>query len=96
MRQLTSRPQSARDKRVATLLTIIQLGYAHWFFVNLYEAVVTVPDHLAEVNELVRVPDHLAEVNELAWTIDGCRLSSAQAARFGTTYPVSRLSSVPR
>ena len=51
MRQLTSRPQCARDKRVAILLTIAQLGYAHWFFGNLYEAVVRDPDRLAKVNE---------------------------------------------
>jgi len=30
---------------------IAQLGYAHWFFGNLYEAVVRVPDRLAKVNE---------------------------------------------
>jgi hypothetical protein len=51
MKQLTSRPQCTRDKRVATLLTIAQLGYAHWFFGNLYEAVVRVPDRLAKVTE---------------------------------------------
>lgn len=36
-----------RRKRVADLLTVAQLGYAHWFFGNLYEAVVRVPDRLA-------------------------------------------------
>jgi Domain of unknown function (DUF1772) len=29
-------------------LTIAQLGYAHWFFGNVYEAVVRVPDRLAK------------------------------------------------
>jgi hypothetical protein len=32
----------------SALLTIAQLGHAHWFFGNLYEAVVKVPDRLAE------------------------------------------------
>jgi hypothetical protein len=48
MTQLNPRLQSAQQKRVATLLTIAQLGYAHWFFGNLYEAVVRVPDRLAK------------------------------------------------
>lgn len=35
-----------RQKRVAVLLTIARIGYAHWFFGNLYEAVVRVPDRI--------------------------------------------------
>ena len=51
MTQVNPRLQSAQQKRVATLLTIAQLGYAHWFFGNLYEAVVRVPDRLAKDDE---------------------------------------------
>jgi hypothetical protein len=51
MTQLNPRLQSAQQKRVSTLLTIAQLGYAHWFFGNLYEAVVRVPDRLAKDDE---------------------------------------------
>ena|SRR5437764_4675911 len=47
MKQLSRLGRSAQPKRVATLLTIAQLGYAHWFFGNLYEAVARVPDRLA-------------------------------------------------
>jgi Domain of unknown function (DUF1772) len=42
-------------KRVAALLTIAQLGYAHWFFGNLYEAVVRVPDRRAQDRPLASV-----------------------------------------
>ena len=48
MTRVTPRLHSAQQKRVATLLSIAQLGYAHWFFGNLYEAVVRVPDRLAK------------------------------------------------
>src|SRR5436305_7405071 len=48
MKQLSRLGRSAQPKRVATLLTIAQFGYAHWFFGNLYEAVVRVPDQLAK------------------------------------------------
>src|SRR5438309_2322790 len=48
MTQMKSWRQSAQQQRVVTLLTIAQLGYAHWFFGNLYEAVVRVPDRLAK------------------------------------------------
>ena len=44
MNRLATRPQTAH---VANVLTIAQVGYAHWFFGNLYEAVVRVPDRLA-------------------------------------------------
>jgi hypothetical protein len=49
--QLNPRRQAAQQKRVATLLTIARLGYAHWFFGNLYEAMVRVPDRLAKAPE---------------------------------------------
>ncbi len=39
---------SAQQKLVVTLLALCQLGYAHWFFGNLYEAVVRIPDRLAK------------------------------------------------
>jgi hypothetical protein len=42
---------AARPKHVDTLLTIAQLGYAHWFFGNVYEAVVRVPDRLSNAYE---------------------------------------------
>jgi hypothetical protein len=38
---------SSQKKRVATLLGIAQFGYAQWFFGNLYEWVVSVPNRLA-------------------------------------------------
>jgi hypothetical protein len=83
MRPLTSRPQRTRDRRVATLLTIARLGYAHWFFGNLYEAVVRVPDRLAKADEL---------------GLDDRRLATvlSPGSPVGTTSPVSRWSSVPR
>lgn len=37
-----------RTRTTKRLLTLAQLGRAHWFFGNLYEAVVRVPDHLAK------------------------------------------------
>jgi O-antigen ligase len=49
-------------KRVATLLTIAQLGYAHWFFGNLYEAVAKVPDRLVKDYELDGNDRRLASV----------------------------------
>lgn len=47
-----SRPDAApgappRRRIAAALLGLTQLGHAHWFFGNLYEAVVKVPDRLA-------------------------------------------------
>lgn len=48
MLRVNRRLPAARPKRVAALLTIAQLGYAQWFFGNLYEAVVRVPDRLAK------------------------------------------------
>jgi hypothetical protein len=38
-------------RRTSKLLGIAQLGYAHWFFGNLYEAVVRVPDRLASEDQ---------------------------------------------
>jgi hypothetical protein len=48
MTWLHPRLESAQRQRIAALLTLAQLGYAHWFFGNLYEAVVRVPDRLAK------------------------------------------------
>jgi hypothetical protein len=48
-------PAAAQRKRVAILLSIAQLGYAHWFFGNLYEAVVRLPNLLAEERRLASV-----------------------------------------
>lgn len=39
---------SQRMKTTATMLRIAQLGYAEWLFGNLYEAIVRVPDLLAD------------------------------------------------
>jgi hypothetical protein len=47
MKESSPQLQSAQQKRVAALLAISQLGYAHWLFGNLYEAVVRVPERLA-------------------------------------------------
>jgi hypothetical protein len=47
MRNLTNH-SSGQAKRVARLLSVAEIGYAHWFFGNLYEAVVKVPDLLAK------------------------------------------------
>jgi hypothetical protein len=46
MTRVTPRRHSAQQKRVATLLSSAQLGYAHWCFGN--EAVVRVPDRLTK------------------------------------------------
>jgi hypothetical protein len=62
MRELTPRLQSTQQKRVATLLTIAQLAYAHWFFGNLYEAVVRVPDRIAKGYEPGRGDRRVASV----------------------------------
>jgi hypothetical protein len=62
MRELTPQLQSTQQKRVATMLTIAQLGYAHWFFGNLYEAVVRVPDRVAKDCEPGRGDRRLASV----------------------------------
>ena len=37
MKALSRLGRTAQPKRVAPLLTIAQLGYAHWFFGNLYD-----------------------------------------------------------
>ena len=62
MRELTPQLQSTQQKRVAILLTIAQLGYAHWFFGNLYEAVVRVPDRVAKYCDPGRGDQRLASV----------------------------------
>jgi hypothetical protein len=41
-------PRSLQQSRIIAFLTLAQLGYAHWFFGNLYEAVVKVPDRLSK------------------------------------------------
>ena len=60
MRELTPRLESTQ--RVCTLLSIAQLGYAHWFFGNLYEAVVRAPDRVAKGYEPGRDDRRLASV----------------------------------
>jgi hypothetical protein len=66
MRELTPQLRSTQQKRVATLLTIAQLGfYAHWFFGNLYEAVVRVPDRVAKGYEPGRGDRRLTSVLSL-------------------------------
>ena len=42
-----------RRSATASLLTIAQLGHAHWFFGNLYEAVAKIPERLADDPDLV-------------------------------------------
>jgi hypothetical protein len=37
-----------RARRTAALLDLAQLGYAQWFFGNVYEAVVKIPERLSE------------------------------------------------
>ena len=44
---MTSTPAARRAQRTAALLDLAQLGYAQWFFGNVYEAVVKVPDRLS-------------------------------------------------
>ncbi|MBV8585822.1 MAG: hypothetical protein JO308_06010 [Verrucomicrobia bacterium] len=61
MRALDPQLQS-RQKRVATLLTIAQIGYAHWSFGNLYEAMVRVPDRIAEGYEPGKEDRRLASI----------------------------------
>ena len=43
---------SQRRRITASLLAVAQLGHAHWFFGNLYEAIVKVPDRLAAAPDL--------------------------------------------
>lgn len=43
---------SRRQRTAAALLTLAQVGQAQWFFGNLYEAVVKVPDRLAGQRDL--------------------------------------------
>jgi hypothetical protein len=52
-RLFSGAPRSLPPRRrvTGTLLTIAQLGYAHWFFGNLYEAIVKVPDRLVSDQE---------------------------------------------
>lgn len=44
---MAAHPGSPRHRATARLLGLTQLGHAHWFFGNLYEAIVGVPDLLA-------------------------------------------------
>jgi hypothetical protein len=39
------------SRRAPKLLVIAQLAYAHWFFGNVYEAVVRIPDRLASEDQ---------------------------------------------
>ncbi len=41
-----------RARIAAASLTVAQLGYAHWFFGNLYEAVAKIPERLAGAPDL--------------------------------------------
>jgi hypothetical protein len=45
---MTSTNAARRAHRTAALLDLTQLGYAQWFFGNVYEAVVRVPDRLSD------------------------------------------------
>jgi hypothetical protein len=47
MSRLNLRQNAKRRRRAAGLLAIAQLGDAHWFFGNLYEAVVRIPHRLS-------------------------------------------------
>jgi hypothetical protein len=77
-KRLNPQLQSAQQKRVAALLTLCQLGYAHWFFGNLYEAVVRIPDRLAMDYKLGVEDRRLASVlsagTQCATTFLVCRL----------------------
>ena len=44
------RSRSLQQNRVVAFLALAQLGYAHWFFGNLYEGVVKVPELLSKQN----------------------------------------------
>jgi hypothetical protein len=52
MRQSSPQLRSVQQRQVAAFLALAQLGYAHWFFGNLYEAVVRVPERLSKENPL--------------------------------------------
>ena len=43
-----TRSEARRPVLAARLLDIAQLGYAHWLFGNIYEAVAKIPDRLAD------------------------------------------------
>src|SRR5258707_2172901 len=60
--ETSAKLKSKQQNRVATLLSIAQLGYAHWFFGNLYEAVVRVPERLAKDYEPGKDDRRLATV----------------------------------
>jgi hypothetical protein len=62
MRDLSQELESKQQKRVATLLAIAQLGYAHWFFGNLYEALVGIPERIANDYEPGKDDRRLATV----------------------------------
>lgn len=42
------------ERRAGVLLTVARFGHAHWFFGNLYEAIVRMPDRLAAEHDDVR------------------------------------------
>ena len=48
MKRSTPHLRSLQQSRASAFLTLAQLGYAHWFFGNLYEAVVRVPERLSK------------------------------------------------
>jgi hypothetical protein len=54
------RSLSPRRRATGTLVTIAQLGYAHWFFGNLYEAIVKVPHRLVSDQEPAAAGTHPA------------------------------------
>jgi hypothetical protein len=62
---LSQELESKQQKRVATLLAIAQLGYAHWFFGNLYEAMVRIPERIANDYEPGEDDRRLATVFQL-------------------------------
>lgn len=62
MRKLWRPGPIAQQQRLATFLTIAQLGYAHWLFGNLYEAVVKVPERIAKDYEPGEEDRRLASV----------------------------------
>jgi hypothetical protein len=59
-RLFSGAPRSLPPRRrvTGTLLTIAQLGYAHWFFGNHYEAIVKVPHRLVSHQEPAAAGTH--------------------------------------
>ncbi|MET9019556.1 anthrone oxygenase family protein [Actinopolymorpha sp. NPDC004070] len=58
-----------RRRLTGRLLTLAQLGHAHWFFGNLYEAVVRVPDRLAAGAECERAHSPLGPGSPLRYYV---------------------------